>query len=56
MKKAKSESKQAYITVDKLFIDGVQYVIKPETVEPAANAAAGAGTTGGATASTGGPA
>ena len=45
MKKAKQEGKQAYISVDKLFIDGIQYVVKTDPVEPTASVADGAAVT-----------
>ena len=62
MKKAKEEGKQAYISVDKLYIDGIQYVVKTDpmgpvtaagvavTVEPAVATAGTTGATVGATA------
>ena len=34
MKKAKNEGKQAYISVDKLYIDGTQYVVKTDPIDP----------------------
>ena len=40
MKKAKQEGKVAYISVDKLYIDGTQYVVKSDPIEPVAAAGA----------------
>ena len=34
MKKAKGEGKPAYISVDKLYIDGTQYVVKTDPMQP----------------------
>ena len=39
MKKAKNEGKEAYISVDKLYIDETQYVVKSDPVDSAAGAA-----------------
>ena len=39
MKKAKGEGKQAYISVDKLYIDGTQYVVKTDPIQPLATPA-----------------
>ena len=38
MKKAKLEGKEAYISVDKLYINGTQYVVKSDPVESVAAA------------------
>ena len=47
MKKAKSEGREAYISVDKLYIDGTLYVSKPDEsamdTEPAPQPTAGTG-------------
>ena len=40
MKKAKEEGKQAFISVDKLYIDGIQYVVKTDPVGPVTAAGA----------------
>ena len=34
MKKAKGEGKQAYVSVDKLYFDGTQYVVKTDPIQP----------------------